>query len=96
MNFRDFLGGSIIGVLLKLAILSLIVGIVLTVFGVTPHNFFYVIDDVFRSIYDFVYAWSDWILGYMALGAMLVVPIWFILRLLRARDSRRSADDDRL
>lgn len=93
MTIKDFIGGSVFGVLVRLLLVSLIVGIGLSLLGVTPRNFFYVIDDVFRSIYDFLYVWSDWILGYIALGAMLVVPIWLVLRLLRSRDTRSPTDE---
>jgi len=85
MNFRDFLGGHPLAVVVRLAILSLVVGIVLSFFGVTPRNFFYVLDDFARRIYDLGFGAVEWVFQYLILGAMLVVPIWLILRVLRAR-----------
>jgi len=36
-----------------------------------------------RRIYDLGFGAIDSLLGYFILGAMVVVPIWFISRLLR-------------
>lgn len=85
MNFRDFLGGHPLTVAFRLAILSLIAGMVLSFLGVTPRNFFYVIDDFARRIYDLGFGAVEWVFQYLILGAMLVVPVWLILRLLRSR-----------
>lgn len=85
MNLRDFLGGSPLAVVLRLALLSVLVGLLLSFVGITPRNFFYVLDQFARSIYDLGFGAFTWVLDYMLLGAMLVVPLWFVLRLLRAR-----------
>jgi hypothetical protein len=83
MNMRDFLGGSPLGVFIRLAILSILVGVLLSVFGITPRNFFYVIDDFARRIYDLGFGAMTWIIDYMLLGAMLVVPVWLLVRFLK-------------
>lgn len=85
MNFRDFLGASLWLVLLRLAVLSIIAGMILSFFGVTPRNFFRVLDDFARSIYDMGFGALQWLLDYLIVGAMLVVPIWLVIRLLKAR-----------
>jgi Family of unknown function (DUF6460) len=85
MNLRDFLGGSPAAVILRLAVLSLIVGALLSFFGVTPRNFFEVIDQFARNIYDLGFGAITWALDYLILGAMLVVPLWLLVRFLRAR-----------
>ena len=85
MNLRDFLGGSPAAVFLRLAVLSVIVGALLSFFGVTPRNFFEVIDQFARNIYDLGFGAITWALDYLILGAMLVVPIWLLVRFLRAR-----------
>lgn len=84
MDMRDFLGGSPLGVVIRLAILSILVGIFLSIFGITPRNFFYVLDQFARSIYDLGFGAFTWIFDYMLLGAMLVVPIWLLVRFLNA------------
>ena len=85
MNVRDFLGGSPIAVFLRLAILSVLVGVFLSFFGVTVRNFFEVIDQFARNIYDLGFGAITGALDYLVLGAMLVIPIWLLIRFLRAR-----------
>jgi Family of unknown function (DUF6460) len=88
MKLRDFLGGSPLGVALRLAVLSILVGVLLSFLGITPRNFFAVIDDFARHVYDLGFGAITWMLDYLLLGAMLVIPIWLVLRFLRARSSR--------
>lgn len=85
MDVRGFLGGHPIAVVVRLALVCLLVGLVLSLFGITPRNFFQSIDDLARRIYDLGFGAIEWLLDYMLLGAMLVIPIWLILRLLNLR-----------
>jgi hypothetical protein len=36
-----------------------------------------------RRIYDLGFGVFEWFLGYLVLGAMVVVPIWLIARLIK-------------
>lgn len=85
MDVRGFLGGHPIAVFMRLALICLLVGLVLSLFGITPRNFFQTIDDLARRIYDLGFGAVEWLLDYMLLGAMLVIPVWLILRLLNLR-----------
>jgi hypothetical protein len=84
MDRNTFLGGSVVGVLVRLIILSIVVGIVLSALGITPDNFFYQINVLLRRIYDLGFGAIESVLGYLILGAMVVVPIWFISRLIKS------------
>lgn len=84
MNRETFLGGSVIGVIVRLVILSIVVGVVLSALGITPQNFFYQINVLLRRLYDLGFGAVESLLGYLILGAMVVVPIWFVSRLLKA------------
>jgi len=72
-----------VGTVVKLIILSLIVGLLLAWFEVTPQD---LVRDVFGNI-DEIVQWSVDVFGsaasYILLGAVIVVPIWAILYLLR-------------
>lgn len=85
MDVRGFLGGHPIAVFMRLALICLLVGLVLSLFGITPRNFFQTIDELARRIYDLGFGAVEWLLDYMLLGAMLVIPVWLILRLLNLR-----------
>ncbi|CAN1722589.1 Integrase [Hyphomicrobium sp. 1Nfss2.1] len=90
MDRTTFLGGSVLGVLVRLTILSIVVGIILSALGITPDNFFYQINVLLRRIYDLGFGAIESVLGYFILGAMVVVPVWFIARLIKAS---RGPDD---
>ena len=78
MDFRGFLGGHPLSVFMRLALISVIVGVLLSLFGITPRNFFHALDGLARHVYDMGFGAVEWLLQYMVLGAMIVMPIWLI------------------
>ncbi len=84
MDHRTIFGGNPLGVIIRLALLSIVVGVVLSALGITPRNFFYHIEVLLRRIYDLGFNTFDWLLQYLILGAIVVVPIWIIARLFGA------------
>lgn len=84
MDPRTIFGGNPLGVIIRLALLSLVVGVVLSALGITPRNFLYHIEILLRRIYDLGFATFDWLLQYLILGAIVVVPIWLVARLFGA------------
>lgn len=72
-----------VGTVVKLIILSLIVGLLLNWFNVSPQD---LMRDIFGNI-DAIMQWSVDAFGsatsYILLGAVIVVPIWAILFALR-------------
>jgi len=90
MDRNTFLGGSPLGVLIRLALLSLVVGVVLSALGITPDNFFYQIRLLLQRIYDLGFGAVESVVEYLVLGAMVVVPIWLIARLIKTL--RRSKE----
>ncbi|MEL6226927.1 MAG: DUF6460 domain-containing protein [Pseudomonadota bacterium] len=89
---KDFLGGHPVAVAIRLVIISIIVGIVLSALGITPANVVDRVQLLFRRLYDLGFGVFEWAFGYLLLGAVIVVPIWFISRVL---SSSRSKTDDR-
>ena len=83
-----FFGGNPLAVLLRLAILSVVVGIVMAALQITPFDLI----DKARLIFGRVYAMGfdafRWGLGYFVLGAVVVVPIWLIMRFLAVARGR--------
>jgi uncharacterized oligopeptide transporter (OPT) family protein len=84
MDRETFLGGSPLGVLIRLALLSIVVGVVLSALGITPHNFFYQIRLLLQRIYDLGFGAFQSVVEYLVLGAMVVVPIWLVTRLIKS------------
>jgi len=78
-----FFGGHPAMVFVRLAIISLIVGIVLAALGLDAFDVFESIKQLFIRIYEMGFDAFEWVLRYFFLGAVLVFPIWIIARLLK-------------
>ena len=83
-GLNRFLGGSPLAVLGKLVLLSILIGVVLSALGLDPWNIAESIRRLIRSIWDMGFDAILWLWQYFLLGAVVVIPIWLILRLVRA------------
>lgn len=92
MDRNTFFGGNPIGVLIRLALISIAVGIVLSALGIDLGNFFDRINQLLRNIYDLGFGAIDWLLQYLLLGALIVVPIWLITRIVAASRSKGGGE----
>jgi len=80
-----FFGGHPINVILKLAFISLLVGFVMSVFGVDVQGVVRgAIELVRETLRDGAGLFRN-IGGYILTGAALVVPIWLVIRLSKGR-----------
>jgi NADH:ubiquinone oxidoreductase subunit 5 (subunit L)/multisubunit Na+/H+ antiporter MnhA subunit len=79
-----FFGGSPMWVAVRLILLSIVVGVLLTALGLDPWNIFESIDRLIRWIYNLGWDAVTWLWRYFVLGAVLVVPIWLIVRLINS------------
>jgi len=52
MDREQFFGGNPVGVLVRLVLLSIVVGVVLKALNIDPANLFYHLDVLARRIYD--------------------------------------------
>ena len=79
------LGERPIGLIVKLGLVSLLVGFVMSVFGFDAgdvvHGLVTLVQDTLRDSGDVFRKLGT----YIATGAAIVVPIWVLLRLLRRR-----------
>jgi len=78
-----FFGGNPALVLLRLAILSLIVGVVLAALGFSPFEILDSIRRLAERIYDMGFAAIEKAFRYFLLGAVIVFPVWLVMRLLK-------------
>lgn len=76
-----FLGDSLGRTLIKLVVVSLIVGFVMTVFGLTPWNIIYGFRDFILELWHRGFAALGRVGDYLLLGATIVIPLFVILRL---------------
>ena len=87
-NVNRFLGGPPLAVLGKLILLSILIGVVLSALGLDPWNIVDSIRRLFLNIWERGFDAIRWLWQYFLLGAVLVIPIWFILRLINAPKGR--------
>jgi hypothetical protein len=78
-----FFGGNPTLVLLRLAILSLIVGVVLAALGFSPFDLMDSLRRLVQRIYDMGFAAVEKALRYFLLGAVIVFPIWLVTRVFK-------------
>jgi hypothetical protein len=78
-----FFGGSPLAALVRLILISILVGVVLSAFGLDPWNIIPSLKRLILDIWDMGFDAIRWIWGYFLLGAIIVIPIWLIMRLMR-------------
>jgi hypothetical protein len=78
-----FFGGNPALVLIRLAILSLIVGIVLAALGFSPFDILDSLRRLAAHIYDMGFAAIEKSLRYFLLGAVIVFPVWLVMRVFK-------------
>ena len=79
-----FFGGSPLAVLFRLALLSILVGVVLSALDIDLRNLVPRLIALLRDIWSMGFDAVRWLWHYFLLGAIIVVPIWLIMRLFRA------------
>jgi hypothetical protein len=80
-----FLGDSPFKVFLKLLVVSFLVGIVMSAFGWSPFDVLYGIRDFFVDLWNLGFRAVDRFVGYILLGAAIVIPAFILLRLASYR-----------
>jgi hypothetical protein len=85
-------GGNPLGVLIRLVVLSVIVGIVMSALGIHPGDILYHIRLLADRISRLGFGVFETAFGYFLVGAVIVIPVWIVIRLLGALGGRR---DDR-
>jgi hypothetical protein len=92
---QRFFGGPPLAVIIRLVLLSILVGVVLAAIGFDPWNIIHSIRRLIDTIWNMGWDAISWLWRYFLLGAVLVIPIWLIVRLAKCRASaaaiRRAA-----
>ncbi|MCO5131731.1 MAG: DUF6460 domain-containing protein [Xanthobacteraceae bacterium] len=83
-----FLGGTPLAVAFRLVLLSILVGVVLAAIGLDPWNIVHSIRLLLFRIWDLGFDAISGLWRYFLLGAVIVVPIWLIARLVNAPRGR--------
>ena len=79
--FNQFIGGRPSAVIIRLVVLSILLGIMLSFFDLDPFNFWNSFKNLILRIYDMGFGAVEWMVRYLALGAVIVIPLWIAGRL---------------
>jgi hypothetical protein len=77
-------GGPVVPTLMKLLLLSFFVGLTFAAFGIDPINLWTNFWDTVREAWYHVGDFISWGVKYAILGAIVVLPLWIVYRLLKA------------
>ena len=77
-------GGSPLAVLGRLILVSILVGVILSALGLDPFDIVRSVERLIHSIWNMGFDAFRWLWRYFLLGAVIVIPIWLILRAINA------------
>lgn len=80
-----FLGDSPLRILIKLLVVSFIVGLVMNAFGWSPWDVLYAVRGFFLDIWNMGFRAFDHFIGYILLGAAIVIPAFILIRIASYR-----------
>jgi len=93
MDKNQIFGGNPLGVVIRLAVLSIVVGIVLSALNIQPSELVQYIRLLIQRIYNLGFGAFESLLGYLLIGAVVVIPIWLLTRVfagLRKKSDTRQ------
>jgi len=76
---------NIVGTISKIAVLSLIVGLILSALDISPARVLEGLGVTARDAIDTGASLVAWALEYVVVGAVIVVPIWLIVAVIGSR-----------
>jgi hypothetical protein len=83
-----FFGGPPLSVIFRLILLSILIGVILKTLGLDPLHIIDSLRTLLLNIWDMGFDAVRWLWRYLVLGAVVVVPVWLIMRLTRVAQER--------
>ena len=83
-------GGSPVAVVGRLILVSILVGVVLSVLGLDPYDIVLSIERLIRSVWDMGFDALRWLWRYFLLGAVIVIPTWLVMRIVKVPQEEQS------
>jgi hypothetical protein len=75
--------------ILRLFILSIVIGLILSAFDIDPESLLGAIGGTVEGIFNVVADTIEWAVPFALIGAVVVVPIWLVLTAIRIARGRR-------
>ena len=83
-DLNRFFGGAPVWVVARLILLSVVVGVIMAALGLDPANILQSLMNLVTNLFNFGFEAVERLWRYFLLGAVIVVPLWLILRISRA------------
>jgi hypothetical protein len=87
-SLNRFFGGPPLSVIFRLALLSILIGVIMQVLGLDPWDIIDSLRRLVQYVWDMGFDAVRWLWRYLLLGAAVVIPIWLVVRLLRVARGR--------
>jgi Na+/H+-dicarboxylate symporter len=81
MDRNSLFGGNPAAVIIRLVVISIVVGIVLSALNIRPDEILEFIRRLMQRLSDLGFGFVETIFRYFLVGAVVVIPIWLIARL---------------
>lgn len=82
-NLTQFLGDTPGRTVVKLTVISLVVGIIMSAVGFTPIDVWHAFTNFIERLYNLGFAAFGRFGEYLIYGAMVVIPVFAIMRILK-------------
>ncbi|MGH6922258.1 MAG: DUF6460 domain-containing protein [Propylenella sp.] len=87
-----FLGDTPLRVAVRLLVISFVVGLVLAALNIHPFQIYESVERLIRRIYNMGFAFFTDAFDYLIAGAIIVVPLFILMRLFKIGGSMRRSD----
>lgn len=78
---NDLFDGQPVKMIIKLILMSLLVGFILKILGITPVGLFEWAVETVAHIINISFNSVEKVIGYVITGAVVVIPIWLFMRM---------------
>lgn len=85
-----FLGDTPLRVFLRLLVISFVVGVILSALNIEPWEIYNWIERLVRRIWNMGFSFFEDAFQYLVIGAIIVVPIFLLMRLFKMGGGRRA------
>jgi hypothetical protein len=79
--------------IVKLALVSLVVGLLISFFEIDPRNLLAGLGETARDLFEMAASALEWSIQYILLGAVVVVPVWALLALAKTARRKKPVRD---
>lgn len=95
-TLNRFFGGPPGWVIVRLVLLSVVIGLIFSALGIHPYDLINTIQRAIRHLYDLGWDAIEKAFSYFILGALVVFPVWFIMRAIKVsrRENHTPAERD--